>query len=159
MPTPRPPEQSPRERMRDAVQQIVKNVADDKALSRANVKKAKARIAARRRRQVWQLLGVAAVLAASIVWAMPRWQRPFDPPTGAVAERDARRAIVFAARLVVEYEGANGAPPATLADLGVALPGIEYRRFDAAWTLTVRVDGRAITFQDGDDPGTFLNAQ
>jgi len=141
-----------REQMRDAVSQVMKQVNDQQQENRAEVVAARERKAHRGRMRWLQavLLGVALVI--SLLFAIPRWQRPFAAPSGTLAEQDTRRAVVFAAQLVEQRIGATGRAPQSLEQLGIPLAGIHYQRLDSlGYVVSATVEGRTLSFRRGDD--------
>ncbi|MEK6769073.1 MAG: hypothetical protein AABY85_08820 [Gemmatimonadota bacterium] len=155
MTNPPPQQPSAREQMRDAVANVMQDVAEKKHALKEETQVEQER--RRRRQQRSWLLATLAGLALVISFAMnlPRWQHPFQPPAGAAAERDARRAILFAAALVDRYTAATGNPPTTLAQAGATLPGVVYRPMSGGYELSVMVEGKPIVFHGGDDPDRF----
>lgn len=141
--------------MQDAVAKVMQKVADDKAKVSAQARAE--RLRRERRKRLLSLLLIPAAVAFGIsLWvAIPRWRHPFQPPTGAAAERDARQAIAFAARLVEHYRAVNGRPPTSLPEAGAALPGIRYRLVGTSYELSVTVDGRELVFLGGSDLNSF----
>jgi len=153
------PPPSNREQIRDVVGQLLKQQADKQQASRAEVAAARERAARQARRRGLQVVLLAIVLVISLLYAIPRWERPFARPTGARAERDARRAVLFAARLVDGRIRATGRAPLSFDEIGVTLPGISYHRLDSlSWVISVTVEGRTLSFQRGDDPVRFGGA-
>jgi len=142
--------------MRDAVEQLLKQQAEKRQESRAEVIAARERAARRARLRWLQAVVLAIVLVISFLFAVPKWQHPFAGPTGARAERDARRAVLFAARLADQRIRATGRAPLSLDELGVSLPGISYQRLDSlTWVISVTVEGQPLSFRRGDDPVRF----
>lgn len=153
--TPLPGQPSPGEKMRDAVANVMQKVSEDKKAIKAGVQ-AEHQQKLRRGRRAWLLLFLAALgLGISLAYGLPRWRQPFKPPTGAAAERDARRAIMFAQSLVERFRQGNGRVPASLAEAGVALPGIAYRVTPDGYEISATVAARTIVFRSGDDPVRF----
>lgn len=143
--------------MRDAVDQLMRQVADQKQESKAEVMAARAR-AVRQSRMRWLQAAVLAIaLVISVMFAVPLWRAPFKAPTGAQAEHDARRAVVFAAQLVEQRIRATGSAPQHFDQLGVPLPGISYQRLDSlAYVLSTTIEGKTLSFRRGDDPARFV---
>lgn len=159
MPGPSAPAPSPRERLRNAVQAVVDQKAAEKQTTRRVSAAERARQLRRPLRRRWQAAALFLVFVISVIVAIPRWRTPFQPPAGAAAQHNARRAIVFAAHLVDQYVKTRGQPPANLAELRVELPGMEYTRVENSWRLSMAVEGRTITFVAGDDPTQFLGGR
>lgn len=160
MTTPSSSDQTPssREKMRDAVDQLMQQVADQQQETKAEVVAARARHDRRARMRWLQAALLAVALVISGMFAIPRWRQPFPPPTGAVAERDARRAIVFAAQLVEQRIRVTRRAPQTFDQVGVPLPGIAYQRLDSlGYLLTTTVEGKTLSFRRGDDPVRFVS--
>lgn len=144
--------------MRDAVARVMQHVADQKKALSAEAEADRARVR-RRQQRGWLLVCLAVVgLAMSITVSLPRWRQPFQPPTGAAAERDARRAVVLAVSLVERYHTETGSLPSTLAQTGATLPGVAYRITRQGYEVSVTIEGRAIVFQSGDDPASLAPA-
>jgi len=145
--------------MKDAVNQLMKQVADDREENRAEVVAARER-AARRDKMRWlQAVVLVIALAISLIFAIPMWRQPFPEPAGARAEHDARRTVVFAAQLVEQRIRSSGRAPQNFDQLGVPLPGITYRRLDSlAYVISTTVEGRTLSFRRGDDPARFVGA-
>ena len=99
---------------------------------------------------------VLALLGAGIP-AIAMWRRPFPQPSGSEADRHARQGLVFAARLVEQHRADRGAPPASLSELGLQLPGVAYRRVADTWELSTASENRVITLRSTDDTTRFLN--
>ena len=102
---------SSREKMRDAVDQLMKQVADQRQETKAEVVAARERRARQNRMRWLQAAVLALVLVMSVMFAIPLWQRPFAAPTGARAERDGRRAVVFAVQLIEQRIRGTGSAP------------------------------------------------
>jgi hypothetical protein len=143
--------------MRDAVGQLMKQVADERQENKAEVIAARER-AARQARMRWlQAVVVAFALVISVLFAIPLWRQPFAPPTGAKAERDARRFVVFASQLVEQRIRLTGHAPQHFDQVGVPLPGIAYQRLDSlAYVISTTVEGKTLSFRRGDDPVRFV---
>ena len=155
-PPPRP--QGPREKMREAIVDVMHDVAEKKqALKEESQHDLLRRRQKEQRRWLWLFLAAVA-LAISITLNLPRWRHPFLPPTGAAAERDARRAVLLAEGLVERYRVATGVLPLTLSETGVNLPGVVYRQSQGGYELSVTVEGQPIVFHSGDDPARFRSA-
>lgn len=154
--SPQGPQPTSREKMRDAVDQLMKQVADKKQENKAEVVAARER-KARTGRLRWLQAGVLAVgLVISVMFAIPLWRQPFKPPAGPEAERDARHGIVFAARLIEQRIRATGKAPQNFDQVGVPLPGINYMRLDSLnYVISSTVGTRTITFRRGDDLARF----
>lgn len=145
--------------MKDAVANVMSEVAEKQAAQKADLNAARAR-ALRRARRAWPLLIlVAAAFLISFIYFVPRWNHPFKPPVGAAAMRDARQAILFADGHVILFLTANGRAPASLAETGVNLPGITYRVTPRGYELSAVVEGRRIVFTSGEDRERFLAGQ
>ena len=150
------PPPSSREKMRDAVDQLMKQVAEQKQENKAEVIAARERKARQGRMRWLQAVVLAIALVISLMFAIPIWQAPFKAPTGARAERDARRALVFASRLVEQRIRATGRAPQNFDQLGVPLPGITYQRLDSLnYVISTTVEGKTVAFRRGDDPVRF----
>jgi hypothetical protein len=159
-PSPPPaPEPSNRDKMKDAVHQLLQQKAEEKASTRADEVQQKQRGKQKMRNRLLQVAALFVVLIICIVVSMPAWKQPFDPPEGQRAEQDARRAIVFAARLVDSYESRTGRLPSTFSQVGVSLPGISYMRTGDSYLLSTRANDRDLAFRKGDDAAAFLNAR
>jgi hypothetical protein len=153
-----PPPSSKRQEMRDAVHQVLQKVADDRQAATVEAQAAAARAARKRRRHRTLLaLGIVALVAA-IVFAVPRWRRPFPAPTGAEADRQARIALLFAARAVDGFRDSRGRLPLSLQETGVALPGVSYTPDTDGWELSTVVEGRTLTLRHSDDRDAFQSA-
>ncbi len=154
---PQPP-QSNRDKMKDAVNQLMQQVKDDKAQTKAD----KARLEALKRRRQ-QLRGLQAallflVLIAASIYGYKVWKQPFAPPSGEAAVHDARKTLVFTASLINFYQRKTGQLPSNLSQLGVALPQMTYQRTGDSWVLSMSVEGRPLTIHKDDDPARFLAA-
>jgi len=155
-PQPPPPGQpSPRAQMRDAVANVMQKVAEDKKAIQADVQAEHERKLRRGRRSGLLLFFAALGFGISLAYGLPRWSHPFKPPTGAAAEHDARRAILFAESLVERFHQEHGRVPASLEEAGVALPGIGYRLTVNGYEISARVEGRTIAYLSGDDLARF----
>ena len=152
-----PPPPGNREKMRDAVQALVQKVADDKAQTRADKVREVERKRHKQRNRYLQAALLLVLLILSSMYGLRRWRQPFTAPTGADAERDARKTLVFAATLLDRYQSRTGQAPGSLALIGVALPGVIYQPMRGTWVLSMRVEGRSIDFHKGDDPARFLS--
>ena len=157
--SPSGPPSSSRAKMRDAVGQLMQQVADKQHESKAEVIAARERDARRAKMRWLQVAVLAIVLVISLMFAIPRWRQPFAAPTGARAERDARRAVVFAAQLVEQQIRATGRAPRNFDQVGVPLAGIFYQRIDSlAYVVSITVGGKTLSFRRGDDPVRFVGA-
>lgn len=154
---PQPSQPSNREKMKDAVQELMQNVAEEKAQTKAEIEAAKAKKERIRKRRIGYAVLLTIVLVISIVVMYPRWRQPYAPPTGAAAELNARRTLVFAADLVESFARRNGGRlPGSFAETGIPLPGIDYHPTPGGFALSSVVDGRTITFNRGDNPNSFV---
>jgi len=85
-----------------------------------------------RKQPKWMLpLGVnLAVLAVYLLIAPPSWVtvNPVEPPDLARQSDDLKAAMWFQAQQIEAYKIQNGRLPATLAESGRVLPGVEYVR-------------------------------
>lgn len=150
------PPPAKRAEMRDAVQDVMRKVQADRD---AQVKEALAQHAKdhrRRSRGIALVVLAALLLAAAAWWAVPRWKHPFAERQGPAAERDARSAIVFVAKLVDTFQAQHQRLPHTLHETGVVLPGIQYTEGVGRYTLSARAAGHTITFVSTEDRGAFL---
>lgn len=157
-PTPQPPNGQPtrRQEMRDAVNQVLQKVADDRQAQSAEKLAELKRAAARRRRSVLLLALAFIGLAALVMVMLPVWRNPFPAPAGAAAERDARAAIVFASKVIDTFRATRGRLPISLEEAGVALPGISYAlRGVDGYELVAVVEGRPVTFTSDQDRDAF----
>jgi hypothetical protein len=151
---------SGREQMRDAVNQVMKQVNDQKQENRAEVVAAREHKASQSRMRWLQAIVLATVLVISLVFAIPRWRQPFAAPSGAEAEHDARHAVVFAAQLVEQHIHATGRAPQSLEQLGIPLPGIRYQRLDSlGYVVSATVEDRTLSFRRGDDQARFAGTR
>jgi hypothetical protein len=141
--------------MRDAVDKVMQQVAEKKQQTRAEIEAERGKAAQKGRRRFAYLGLLALVFAVSLYFGVERWNHPFPPPTGAAAATGARRAIALAAGLVDRFVKANGRPPATLNEVGFAIPGLRYQRVGSQYILSMDIEGRPITFQSGDDLNRF----
>lgn len=156
-PNPLDPPPSNREKMKDALQQMMQQRAEEKASNRADVVAAKQKHKRRNRVRYIQAALVLVVLVVTVVLTLPAWRQPFNVPTGPAAERHAREAVVFAASLVDAYERRTGRLPGNTSQLGVNLPGIIYMTSgESSYVISVRVEGKDLTFRKGDDKARFL---
>jgi hypothetical protein len=143
--------------MADAVGQLMKQVADKRRESKAEVIAARERVARQARMRWLQAAVLAITLVISLMFAIPRWRQPFAAPTGASAERAARRAVVFATQLVEQRIRTTGRAPQKFDEIGVPLPGIYYQRLDSlAYVVSITVEGKTLQFRRGDDPERFV---
>jgi len=156
-PPPGPPP-SNREKMKDAVQELMSQVAEKKAQTRADVVEEKQRQTRRQRTRYFQAAALLVLLIVSLVFMLPRWRQPFQPPSGAEAERDARKAIIFASTLVDRYEARSGRLPGSFNQVGVTIPGLVYTVVGSSYILSMQVDGHEIVFHKGDDAARFLSS-
>jgi hypothetical protein len=159
---PRPPQPSTppsnREKMADAVQALVKQVKDQKEMTKAEASQAQQRAKQKKRTRIFQVIGLTLALAASIAYTIPRWRQPLQAPGGEEARLEARKALVFASRLLDQYQRRSGRLPGTFAQVGVTLPGIVYTRTGDTYTVGFSVQGTDIVFHQGDDPVRFLSS-
>ncbi len=151
-----------RARMRDAVNDLVQKVKDDRAQTLAEKEVEQQQLRARERQKyVWLFVAVVA-FAGSVAFTLPRMRAPIRPPTGAAAEHHGRQTLVYAARLVEEFQRARGRLPASMAEIGVSLPGVVLETRPGGWELSMQVDGRtvaALALRSGEDPGAFLRGR
>jgi hypothetical protein len=157
-PAQQPPEGQPtkRQEMRDAVNQVLQKVADDRQAQSAEKMAELKRAAAKRRRSILLLLLAFIGLAVLVVVMLPVWRNPFPAPAGAAAERDARAAIVFASKVIDTFRSTRGRLPISLEEAGVALPGIAYApRGVDGYELVAVVEGRPLTFTSDQDRDAF----
>ena len=158
---PTPPGGTPpsnREKMKDAVQALVQQVKEQKEQSRAEVAHEKQKAKQKQRRQLATIVILFVALVGAVIYAVPRWSQPLKAPSGEPARQDAKKAIVFAARLLDQYELRSGRLPGTFSQVGVTLPGLVYTRTGDTWTLSMTVDGQPIDYHKGDDPVRFLSS-
>jgi hypothetical protein len=130
--------------MRDALQQVMQNVADKRDEARADELKEVERRQRKRRSAILLLVLLGVAFGVSLAVSLPRWNNPYAPPTGEAAERDAQRALLLAAAIVDRFRNANRRLPDSLAETGVALPGVAYRLTPSGYELSVTADGRRI---------------
>ncbi len=151
-----------RERMRDAVKDLVQKVKDDRAETQAD-RDAEERRRRTHERQKYVWLFVAVVgFAWSVAFTLPRIRAPIGPPTGAEAERHGRHALVYAARLVEEFQRARGRLPNTIEEIAVSLPGVVLQPRPGGWELSMVVEGRTVatlSLRSGDDLRSFLQGR
>jgi hypothetical protein len=155
-PGPPTPEPSNRDKIKNALDQLLQQKAEEKKLTRADVVAQKARSRQKQRRQLVQIAVLLIVLIASVMFALPRWREPFQAPQGARAEQDMAKAMVFASSLVDAYEARSGRLPGSFSQVGVALPGISYMRTGDSYMLSAFVNGHNLAFKKGDDRNAFL---
>jgi hypothetical protein len=155
-PGPPAPEPSNRDKIKNALEELLQQKAEEKKLTRADIAQRTVRDKQKARRQYLQAAVLLVVLVASIVLAIPRWNQPFSPPAGAQAEQDMRKAMVFASSLVDAYESRSGRLPGNFSQVGVALPGISYMRTGESYMLSAFVNGHNLAFKKGDDRAAFL---
>lgn len=152
------PEPSNRDKMKDAVQQLLQQKADEKAANRADDAAKKIRDKRKQRTRLMQAGVLLVILLASIAFAIPRWREPFRAPEGDSAERDMRKALVFASNLVDAYETRTGRLPGSFNQVGVSLPGVSYMRTGDSYLLSARVNGVNLAIRKGDNKEEFLNS-
>jgi hypothetical protein len=133
-----------RQKMRDALEQVIQGVAEKRDEARADELREREKRLRRRRSTVALLVLLAVGFGVSLAVSLPRWSRPYAPPSGEAARRDAQRALTLAASLVERFRTVNGRLPDSLAETGVALPGVEYRVAPPGYELWVTVDGRRV---------------
>jgi hypothetical protein len=145
--------------MQDAVSRIMEQQREARAsMSAATL----AELERRRNRQ--RLLGVAAILSvivfgASLAVAIPKWRQPIPPPTPEAAEAGARRVLVFAAQVVEGRRAQTGRLPASLAEVGLHLPGVGYRLVGDGFELNAQAAGAEIVLRSGEDRDAFLRGR
>ena len=144
--------------MADAVQALVQEVKEKKEQTRAEKAMVEQRRRRKQRTRLVQLAALALALVAALIYAIPRWKQPLARPTGAAARDDARHTILFAARLLDQYQLRAGRLPGSFRQTGVELPTLQYQPTGDSYALTIDVDGQAITFHKGDDPVRFLSS-
>ena len=160
---PNPPNQppqlpSPLAKMRNAVVDVMQDVAEKKQAMKQETKQELERRRKREQRR-WLWVALAAIaLIISVAVNLPRWQHPFQSPTGAAAESDARHAILLAVNLVERYRATTGQLPGTLAETGISLPGVVYRPSQGGYEISVMVGGIPVVFHSGDDQASFRGA-
>jgi hypothetical protein len=157
---PTPPGDTPssRAKMKDAVQELVAQVKEQKEQNRADVVAEKEKSKRKRRMRLVQVAALAVLMIASVIYAVPRWNQPFTAPAGEPARDDARKTLVFAARLLDQYQLRGGRLPGTFSQVGVNLPTLVYTRTGDTYSVSITVDGEAITYHKGDDPVRFLSS-
>jgi hypothetical protein len=83
-----------------------------------------------RRKQLTRpvILGVVLLVALYLAFIPPAWMRSSPPPSPTAAEREAstRFAMYLQAQQVEHFRATRGRLPATLAEVGQPLPGIQY---------------------------------
>lgn len=160
-PAHQPPGHEPtnREKMKDAVQELLQQKAEEKAATRADTVAKKARDKRKQRMRLVQAGVLFVILLASIAFALPRWRAPFSAPAGDAAERDMRKALVFASNLVDAYESRSGRLPGSFSQVGVNLPGISYMRTGDSYLLSARVNGHNLAIRKGDDKQAFVEGR
>ncbi len=151
-----------RARMRDAVNDLVQKVKDDRAETQADREAEEQRRRAHERlKYVWLFVAVVA-FAGSVAFTVPRMRAPIRPPTGAEAERHGRETLVYAARLVEEFQRVRGRLPNSIDETGVSLPGVVMLTRPGGWELSMQVNGRTVAtlaLRSGDDLGSFLQGR
>ena len=153
---PSQPPQSNRDKMKDAVNQLMQQVKDDKAQTRADRARLEALKRRKQRTRVLQAVLLFLGLVASSIYGYQLWKQPFEAPSGDQAIHDARKTLVFTAGLINFYQRKTGQPPAHLSQLGVTLPSMTYQRSGDSWLLSISVEGRPLTLHKDDDPARFL---
>jgi hypothetical protein len=148
--------------MREAVSDLVQKVKDDRAQTLAEQEaEAAKRRAHERMKYAWLFVAVVA-FAASVAFTIPRLKTPIRAPEGAEAERHGRATLVYAARLVEDYQRATGSLPSRFDDTGVTLPGVILQIRPDGWELSLPIGGRAPTtlaLRSGDDRASFLQGR
>ncbi len=151
-PRPEPPKDQPgpppqqRAAMRDAVQDVMRKVQQDRAAEAAAVVAKQRRASRRHTRGIVLVTLAAAALAIAVSWAVPRWQHPFAERSGPAADRDARIALLFMAKLVDAWAAQHHHLPASLHDVGVILPGITYTGLADHYELRAATGGHTVQF-------------
>lgn len=147
--------QNKRQEMRDAINQVMQKVADDRQAQTAEKIAELQRAKKKRRRSILLLVLAFAGLVVLVIVMTPVWRNPFPAPTGAAAERDARAAIVFASKVIDTYRATRGRLPISLEEAGVALPGISYALRADGYELVAVVEGRPLTYNSTEDREAF----
>ncbi len=148
------PPPNPRERMREAVHDVLAQVKEQQHAASAEAVEQRRRAERRGRLKLLWLAGAAGFLFAALAYALPRARAPFAPPSGALAERHAQASLDLAARLVEQYRRDHDRLPDSLVETGVRLPGVTFRRDGAAYELSVTVEGRVQSHRAGPAAGT-----
>jgi len=153
------PPPSKRQQMRDALNQVMQQAAEKRQEASAAALAEARRQRRRQQRGVLLLLLAAAGLAVSVAIMLPTWLHPFPPRTGAAAMLDARKTIVFAAKVVSGFEAAHERPPISLEETHLTLPGLTYDLQGSGYTITAMVDGKPLVYHSGMNRDSFLLAR
>ena len=153
------PPANKRAQMRDAVQDVMRKVQADREAVKAQEQKSRKKEQRRHTRGIVLVAIGAVLLAAAASWAVPRWQHPFAERTGAAADRDARIAILFTARMVDAWAAGHQRMPRTLQEVGIALPGISYTPGADSYQLSAMVGQQQIRFTSTQDRAAFRNGR
>lgn len=153
------PPPSKRAEMRDAVQDVMRKVQKEREQEMAEALAQHASVDRRKTRGIVLVVIGVALLVAAAWWALPRWQHPFAERSGAAADRDARIAIVFTAKLVDAFAARHQRLPHTLQETGVALPGITYVEGPSHYVLSAMVGDRRVEYVSTEDRTAFLNGR
>lgn len=149
------PPPSKRQVMRDAVSKVVQQVAEQRQAKTAEALAEQRRARQRQTRGILLVIVAVIGLVASVMWALPRWRHPFQDRSAALQDRDARTAILFAAKIVDRFTEARGRAPISLEEAGVNLPGIAYTTTGTTYQLVAVVDGKPLTFRSGISRDSF----
>jgi len=151
-----PPAHRPdRGKLTEALSDLVSDVKQQrKADRRDRTVEHQKKLARARRKYVWLVLALMA-FAASLVYAIPRWNAPYAAPTGIAADHHARETLFLAAQMVEAFAERNGRVPDNLEEIGVPFPGVSYQAGPGTWEMTVSWEGGAVTLRRGQDLRAF----
>jgi hypothetical protein len=125
-------------------------------------KAAEAAVAARlvpRERRIG-ILVLVAVAGSALLILQPTWLAgPKAPPpeTPPVAAASLRLTLLRQRDYILDFHRARGRLPATLAEAGDSMPGVQYERTsDGGFRLTASAGDSVIVLRSGDSTATFL---
>jgi hypothetical protein len=145
-----PPGGTPRERIADAVKDLVSDIKHQREEEAQERRREAEHVERKARRRWFQLALAALVFAISAIVAVPRWKTPFRPPAGAAADRHARQALRFAAGLVESFRARHGRLPTSLAETGLVPAGVEYRIVGEGWELRLSTESGVVRLPSED---------
>ncbi len=160
-PPPEPPANEPgpppekRAAMRHAVQDVMRKVQADQEAKAAEILATRARAGRRHTRGIAMVAVAAIALALALNWALPRWQHPFVERSGPEADRDARVAILFLAKVIDSWEAQHHRLPATLHEAGIELPAVSYASAGDHYELRARAGNREVLFISTENRDAF----
>ncbi|WP_300669065.1 hypothetical protein [Desulfoluna sp.] len=138
-----------------AIDELVQ-AAQDQAIKMSHAKQAHGESPERARLTVWILVITLLVLIASFILHYDQMFHPFHRPEARQIEHAARLEIITAADLLDQFRSEQGELPINLPEALNARDFIDYGRVGDNYTLTMKLNGKVLQFQEGDDKIAFL---